>query len=52
MSLRLVTGRSITEQNPAGNFEQAMRRHASVDFQTQNSIGKICPDVNEHVLFL
>ena len=41
LSLRSGTGRSITVPIPAGNFEQTLRRHFSVDFQTQYIVGKI-----------
>ena len=40
-SLRSGTGRSITVPIPAGNFERALRRHFSVDFQTQYIVGQI-----------
>ena len=40
-SLRSGTGRSITVPIPAGNFERALRRYFSVDFQTQYIVGKI-----------
>ena len=40
-SLRSGTGRSITVPIPAGNFERALRRHFSLDFQTQYIVGKI-----------
>ena len=40
-SLRSGTGQSITVPIPAGNFERALRRHFSVDFQTQYIVEKI-----------
>ena len=40
-SLRLGTGPSITVPISVGNFERALRRHFSVEFQTQFIIGKI-----------
>ena len=41
LSLRSGTGRSITVPIPVGNFERALLRHFSVDFQTQYIVGKI-----------